>query len=66
MPPDVLTNLAGKTIDHVDASVDGEFVVIHFTDGTIWLIVAEPQNSSGAGLKQKISWGQRKDEEAPR
>jgi predicted KAP-like P-loop ATPase len=40
--------LHGKIIDHIDCSKYDEFVVIHFTDGTVWLLVAERWNCAGA------------------
>lgn len=51
---DVLTSLKGKTVDHIDRDEHDQFTMVHFTDGTMWLIVAQHWNCSGAKLLQEV------------
>lgn len=51
-----LSQLNGKKVSHIDCGEDEEFVLVHFTDGTMWLIVATRWNCAGARLEQKIDY----------
>ena len=52
----LLEGLCDKTIHHIDCDSCEEFALVHFTDGTMWLVQAIPWNCGGAKLNLKFSW----------
>ncbi len=51
---DVLQQLKGKQIDHLDRDEHDQFVVVHFTDGTIWVSSATRCNAAGCRIDHKV------------
>jgi hypothetical protein len=51
--------MAGRTVTRVDVGKDDEFVVIHFEDGTMWMVTSVRCNAAGSKLLDRTSFGHR-------
>lgn len=49
-----LDKFNGKTVEKIETTEWDEILIIHFTDGSFWVIIPEKWNCSGARLVHKM------------
>lgn len=52
----MLDILEGKTIERIDQDRDDGFVVVHFSDKTMWMITSRRWNCAGTRLVHDIGY----------
>lgn len=51
---DILQSLLGKTIERIDRPEHDEFLLVKFSDNTLWLVKSKRWNAAGSKLGHKV------------